>query len=402
MWRINHAPKRPTTEYLDVVLTRVEEDDDLRFRADAILAAAEKDTSLFAELFHCPQDPVRHGEGPFVGHHIRLILMTLYAIVDGKVHLMDIEEFRRLKGFEGEIEELEETIKEKVASLEVYALCHDLGKPSTIWFEAKPGSEGASLGFAVPISHAWADEQEVKRQELIVRYRELFSVFAKERAEMSASDVQAEFFAQFQILIHYPGHAHSLAEPRLRALFAQVAEARRLTPNDAEDISHVIFQHMDAIVAFQRANLRAYNHFAHYARHYGRDADDFLDLLLAAIFLDAVCASRRRGVHGVWYDATLVVHFLAAEREYAPWKREQRLKAREDARRKEENRRLREAKLDGDSLLTLFQMQTSPQFGSILAAVHKAARGECPLPTSFPADILQELENRVMEYRSLI
>jgi hypothetical protein len=52
----------------------------------------------------------------------------LYAVIEGKIHLSEIEELRREKMFWGEIDEVEETMKEKIASLEVFVLVRELGR----------------------------------------------------------------------------------------------------------------------------------------------------------------------------------------------------------------------------------------------------------------------------------
>ena len=235
MWRFESTHKRGSTEFLETAMERVRSDERLQKRAEATINAVRSEP-LFACLFACPQSPVFHAEGPFVEDHLRLILMSLYAVLEEKFHLIDVEEFRRMKGFEGEIDELEETIKEKAASLETYTLCHDLGKPATIWFEARAGSSGDRLGFRQPLSHAWVDEETAQRKASMKKYTELYQAFFADNKDVKPEALQMEFFSAYQIDIHYPGHAPAIAHPDLRSLFERTAAARRLSVDDQQDL----------------------------------------------------------------------------------------------------------------------------------------------------------------------
>lgn len=401
MWRLGtpEPPRQPKeTVSLDEAMRRIRKDASLRARADKAIGDLKASEPLFADLCRCPQTPVYHAEGPFVADHVRLILMSLYAIADGAVHLLDIEELRRLKGYEGEIEELEETIREKAASLETYALCHDLGKPETAWFEARPGSEGDALGFNLPLSHAWLDADASQRRNLLETYVRAYEAFAATRSDLEPAEIQTEFFAAYQVTIHHHGHGTAIARPAFRELFGRIAEGRRLPPGDREDVFHVIVRHMDAIGGFSQPGGRTYASLLRYAHTYDRDADDFLDLFLAAVFLDAVCGSARRGAHGVWHDAGVAANFLLAERDQAPEKRAAREKRREATRKKEEQHRLRAVGLDGESLLDLLLMDPGPAFGTVLRAIHATARGEGYLPT-LPPEVEHEVESRILRFR---
>ena len=147
MWRFQSFHQRSETEYLDEVIDRVRADANLYKRAEVMLSGASEAEPLIADSLRTPQDIRYHAEGPFVRDHLRYMLMGLYALVEGKVHLIDIEELRRLKGYEGEIEELEETIKENAALFEVFALCHDAAKWATVRFVSRDHSRGREKGF---------------------------------------------------------------------------------------------------------------------------------------------------------------------------------------------------------------------------------------------------------------
>jgi hypothetical protein len=385
MWRSVSTHEKKDTEFLDAAIKRIEADASLRMKADAILTAM-KDEATFRELFSCPQSPNHHAEGPFVEDHLRLTLMAFHAILDGKLHLIDIEEFRRLKGYGGEIDEMEEIVKERAAAVETFLLCHDLGKPEAIWFEARPGSRGEAEGFL----RAGVEARS--------KYRALYDAFASLHKGEAPADLQAAFFLEYQILVHYSGHGKLLARSDLRAAFKQVAGARKLPSSEQADVYHVILKHMDVVDGFGEPNVTRYQHLVDYAAKLGRDVDDFLDLLIACVFLDAVCGSRRGSAHGAWHDAAVVTNFLITEHDFAPWQREERERARAKEWIKAERKRFRDVGLDGDALLQLLTMRPSPEFGRMLLAIQAAARSEGPLPP-LPASVVPEIEKRILAFR---
>ena len=57
--------------------------------------------------------------------HLRLMLMFLFALVK-KVHLIDVEEFRRLKGYEARFRNLR--IPRRMSPFFRDILCHDIAK----------------------------------------------------------------------------------------------------------------------------------------------------------------------------------------------------------------------------------------------------------------------------------
>jgi len=83
------------SEFFDVLMRRVCVDQKLYNRADAMLHAVSTAEPLVADSLCTPQDIRFHAEGPFVRDHLRLILMSLYAIQDGTLQLTEIEELRR-------------------------------------------------------------------------------------------------------------------------------------------------------------------------------------------------------------------------------------------------------------------------------------------------------------------
>ena len=82
--------------------------------------------------------------------HLRLMLMFLFALVK-KVHLIDVEEFRRLKGYEARFRNLR--IHEGECRLFSETFCAmTLPNGQAVTFSSKPGSRGR-VGFQHPRLH---------------------------------------------------------------------------------------------------------------------------------------------------------------------------------------------------------------------------------------------------------
>lgn len=379
MWRFPSRRPAGFAEEIDTVMKRLEQDEALVLRADATMAAL-KDEPVFEAFFRCPQSPNFHAEGPTLEHHVRCMLVSLYAILEGKLHLLDIEEFRRLRGYGGEIEEMEETMKEQAATMEVFCLCHDLGKLRRVTFEARPGSQGDRAGLISNVRALSPDAAQREREALLRRYAEAFAAFAKRLPDASEPDIQAQFFLEYQVTVHYHGHAHAIFEPDLRAAFDLVAEAHRLTVDDANSLLHLINVHMDLVRGFRKPDVAAYRRLVEYAKTSGRDADDFIDVAEAAVLLDTALGSRYRSAHGLWHDPTYVENLLHAERDYAPDKSTARAKKREARLRKAEQASFREVGIDGDSLRGVLSLEPGPAFGKALKAIQSVARDGGSLP----------------------
>src|SRR3989338_7546916 len=120
MWRFESVHERLQTRSLDEVMSWVECDGHVSSHAQSLIYAAAAQEPLIAQSLKTPQDIRYHAEGPVLHDHLRLMLAFLFAVVEEKIHLIDIEEFRRLKGYEGEIEELEEMLKEHVSFFQVF------------------------------------------------------------------------------------------------------------------------------------------------------------------------------------------------------------------------------------------------------------------------------------------
>ena len=373
------------SELLNDVVRRIEGDEELRARADALLSGARAEEPLIDQLLMMPQDIRYHAEGPIVEDHIRLMLMGLYAVVEEKVHLIDIEEFRRLKGYEGEIDEMEELLKENVALFEVYALCHDIGKRSAVSFVGRRHSRGEQLGF-------------VQGAQVRDEYLLLFSDFAVKHPELEGPSLQRAFYLEYEIDVKYPGHARAIHAPLYVDLLDRFAAAHELTSHDRDLLDDLIAQHIAFGDAFSDRSVAGVRRFHHYAMKRGYDGDDFLDLLQCGLFLDQVIGSRRAdGSH----ESERLVNALVSEHDFAPHKRMEKHALREAEEERARKLAFAQVGLDGKGLLSLLRMNPGPEFGAVLVSIQDAVIGRGDMP-SFDAAIDEEVQSRAAEYYNLV
>lgn len=392
MWREWSTNQRKNSEFLAEAVERVSS------TLPSPLTPLPKGEGKVCSIQNCPQSADTHAEGPVVEDHLRLMQRVLEAVIQGDLHLGDIEEFRRLKNFTGEFDEIEETIKEKAASLEVFILSHDWGKPETICFSAHEGSEGAGKGFHDSLAEVLTRDNKNRNQK-IERYNQEFQKFSK--VFKNKKEAHAAFLSSHQISISYHGYAQAVAHPKFREKLTELGNQYRLTIEETEDVFHLIILHEKTVTSFSfNPSLAAHNHLVKYAAKYGRDADDFLDLLLAAVFLE-ICATPRFKAHGIFFDTATVTNFLISEHESLPNKRQSRLKKRQEKKLKSEREKFRVAKLDGNDLMKLFNMKPCREFGKLLAEAQTFAKNQGALPNDIPEEAKEELFKRVEKFRKL-
>lgn len=401
MWRNTTAHEKNETEFLSVAIDRVLGDRGLREMSERILREEAAHEPVLDDALRAPQSPRHHCEGPFVQDHLSLMLRTLFAIVREQLHLVDIEEFASLRGFAGEIEELEETLKESGSLFEAFALCHDAAKWATVYFDAPEGSAGRAAGF---FNDTWAHRHDMgisERAKFRARYLSMFGTFCLERPELSPVEAQRQFYATYGIEVHYAGHDKAVHAPVYRDLLGRIAERRRLPPRDTDLLETLIAHHVDPIDDFRSVNPPAIARYHALAVRHGYDADDFIDLLQGCLFLDTVCGSRFRSESGVQNDPSILINFLRSEHDFAPWRRAEKERVREDKKKRARNVLFREAGLDGLGLMDLLRMEPGLKFGTVLAEIQSAIVGGTPIP-KFTKEIDEEIERREDAYFKLV
>jgi hypothetical protein len=396
MWRTQSSHQKFETEYFNDAIARVERDEHLLKHADAILNGAGAIEPLIAENFETPQDVRFHAEGPFVRDHLRLMLCVLFAIQEDKLHLIDIEEFRRMKGFEGEIDELEETMKEEAAFFEAFVLYHDCAKRVTATFTSLPSFRGGELGFVANGSHHF-DELSHERAKKQQEYLELYNAFAGANTGVPANEIQVKFYLEYGIQVHYPHHGRKTHAAVFQALLDRICFAHGLTSRERDLLDDITSHHLEFSRDFKIIRPASVRRYAHLALKRGYDADDFIDLIQACMFLDGVCGSKRFIDGKYWYDITLIVNALKSEHEYAPWMRTEAETRRIEKERQTRNRIFREVGLDGRTLMDLLGMDPGPKFGQALREIQNAVVGEGEMP-KFGKRIDVEIGERVGKF----
>lgn len=393
MWHTGSFHQKRETEFIDAAIRRVTHTPAVFLSADALLAGASVSEPLIAELLQTPQDIRFHAEGPFVHAHVKSMLCTIYALQKEELHLVDIEELRRLKGYEGEIEELELAFKENIGLFEVFALMHDIAKWTSIVFSAPSGSEGERLGFNAPLTYEITTDAK-RRVELRAAYTELFHEFAKEHPNESAHTLQRRFYETYEIDVHYPHHDTLIYTPVYQALLDRFVVAHRLTGHDRNLLEDLISHHMQFGMDFAEVNPAHVKRYLYLADKRGYDADQYLRLSQACLFLDMVCGSVITVGDTHHHRVNLFANALKSEHDYAPERRIKKELERTSQKTKERNRIFQQVGLDGMALLELFKMEPGPKFGALLKQIQEAVVGEAEMPV-LPAPIQAELNERI-------
>jgi hypothetical protein len=396
MWRYQSVHERSEAEYLDQAIERIEADKLLREHTDALLHGASEQEPMIAQLLDTPQDIRYHAEGPKVKDHLRLMLTALYALAEEKLHLIDIEEFRRLKGYEGEIDEVEEIIKENIGLFEVFTLLHDAAKYSTITFSAPDGSRGADLGFNSPQSHHF-DEAAHERAALRLQYQNLFNEFSAKHPTASDREIQVQFSLAYGIQVHYPHHGRKIHAPMYEDLLDRFCDAHKLPSRDRDLLDDLISHHMEFNKDFGRDKPGSMGRYVHLAKKRGYDADDFIDLMQGCLLLDMVIGSKRLAPHGYWHDSTPLENCLRSEHDWAPHRRMEKAKINESKESRERNKAFQKVGLDGIALMDLLKMEAGKEFGITLRRIHAAVLGKGEMPR-FGKKIDKEINVRAGEF----
>jgi hypothetical protein len=383
------------TEFFDILMAQVETDRNLFARAEAMLSTVSSSEPLIAETLRTPQDVRYHAEGPTARDHLRLMLMSLYAIEEGKLRLSEIEELTRMKGYEHEVEELGMFMREHASWFEAFVLVHDAVKWNTVAFASPEGSRGAKLGFNLRLTYE-SDVDLSARAAMRERYIDLYHWFEQIHPNESRREIQSLFYLTYNIDVKYPHHDWMIHTPVYHALFERFAFAHELTDIHTAMLEDIISRHLlfKRFGLPEKSDLRP---FAHLASMRGYDADIFFDFLQGALFLDFVCGSIRLSAHGYWHEIEMLVNTLRAEHETDPGRRVEKLHARQEQEHRRCLQMFQEVGLDGISLMYLLGVEPGQEFGKTLRRVQTALVGKAEMP-SFGRKIDEEISRRAVEY----
>lgn len=395
MFRHSSFSQQSDSEFFDVWMNRIGSSQKFYNRAEGVLHSVATAEPIIADSFRTPQDIRYHAEGPFVKDHLRLMLMSLYAIVDGEVHLSDIEELRRIKGYEYEVEELEELLRGNAAWFEAFVLCHDAAKWATVTFVSPENSRGRDLGFNQKLIYE-PDVDIAERTKLRNLYLDLYKSFSDQHPNETAREVQSLFYLTYEIDVKYPHHDRMIHAPIYHSLFERFVLAHKLTDIHTAMLDDIISNHL-SFKKFSKSQTSSMIPFTHLAQTRGYDAEDFMDFIQGAMFLDFVCGSIRLSAHGYWHEISMLVNALKAEHEIDPMLRTEKIHAREEQEHRKRNRIFREVGLDGVAIMDLLEMDPGAKFGRALKQIQLAVIGQAQMP-SFGKKTDEEISRRAGEY----
>lgn len=352
-------PELETVYFFDWLQTRVFTPQH-QHQAQALFRHAVAQAALLAKLDTTPQTPPYHAEGQSVGDHVRRCLAVVMAM-EGDLSLAEIEEVAREKSLLLEFQDLENTLKTQAAFLSVYALCHDLGKLNTVVFEAKPGSPGEAEGFATGLGKLATEPEKMRYDKL--------------RRAHIVRDGETSFYETYNIVVHYPNHASCGAGNEFASTREAVLEFMGVAPAHAKLLTELIRAHMEVIKGFSKGpDPKKYLSLAAVAERAGVNVGVFLDILPAAIFLDAVAGSLfyERGRYQT--DFSLLVHLLQSEREAMPERHDNRDLALRRGRKTAVREIMKTAGIDAETVFTLLGTPLGPVRGEVMAKIHDLIR----------------------------
>jgi hypothetical protein len=227
------------------------------------------------------------------------------------------------------------------------------------------------------------------------RYLETYQEFCQQHAHESSQTQQILFSKAYGVKVHYSGHEHYIYAPVYQALLGRLSALRRLSDRDQALLLDLIAHHMQPVRGYRKAVVPSRVEISlGIARGQGYDADDFIHLQQAGLFLDLPCGSRAYRKGRYHRDLETFIHFLQSAHEYAPWKREEKQRAREEEEKRNNHRLFQKVGLDGGALMTLLHMPPGPAFGDMLRAIQEAVLEGKDLP-QVSREVNEELERRM-------
>ncbi len=294
-------------------------------------------------------------------HIIRMLAATL-AFERGE-SLANVEDFVREKDFVLEFHALEQTLKAEAGFLTAYTVCHDLAKAESLIFDAAPGSKGADEGFLVQDSNLkLASKDEILR-------------FDKLRRAHGVTSTSHDFYDVYKIAAHYPEHSRKAAADEFASTREAVMTELHQPAAKSKLLNETIRLHMEAINAFKDGpNPAKYHALAAIADRVGLNQTVFLDMLPAAIFLDAIVGSLVYVDGKYSADLHILINLFRSEREAMPARHEARIQALERGRKQAIREVLQEVKLDAETVFALLKTPIGPGRGQVMAEIHELVR----------------------------
>lgn len=353
------APGPETVYFLDWLNERVLIPE-THVRAEKLFERLVVVASPLGRLKVAPQTPPFHAEGVFVADHVKRILAGLDALEHGE-SLAEVEEFAREKDYLLEFFELEQTLRSYTAWLVAYAVCHDVAKAESLWFEAATGSKGEAEGFLSKVPHEASAPEKARYDKL--------------RRAHEASGSSVSFYDEYQIVVHYPDHARRGASDEYASTREAVLNELGVSLSMAKLLTELIRCHMEVINSFKQGpDAVKYKALAAVAERVGLNVTVFLDLLPACLFLDAVLGSLVYVNGSYKAQLDLILNLFRSEREARPDRHLAREQALKRGRKAALNEALSTAKIDANSVFELLKTPYGPVRGEVMARIHDLIR----------------------------
>lgn len=371
--------------------------DDVTSQAEVVLTEAEQEVGAPVRRYRTtPQSAPWHVEGPTVAHHVRRAIAGVLAITEG-ADVLEIEEIAREKTLLGEFSELQRTIRANAGTMLAFALVHDMGKPDTLTFDAPRGTGGEREGFSTNKRTRSKSASEDERQH----YLKLVRAFAEKEEIEDHAELTAAFYDEYEIKTHFYGHERVGSSEKYRDAREAIGGLYHMSADDLAMLQLIIKNHIDAIMSFKDAPDPAkFRSFVERANRAGFDADDFLDLLLAGMFIDVTVGSLmyRDGQYSAQFEP--VINFLKSEYEVLPRRREERREEVDLKDRKRVKLALQAANLLGGDVFSLLNIPFGPKRGDIMRKIREAVEDPAA-PVDFGPHT-EEMYRRIETARSLL
>ncbi len=321
-------------------------------QAREALVEAQKLAPELQKLDHCPQSAPWHCEGIFVRFHVERILGGLFAVLDGQ-SLLAIDELVGERYWREEIIKLEETIRANAATLQAFALLHDIAKPTLIAFDAASNSKGAMEGFA---QHKRRLSVTASAAEQAL-YLKLYRAFELSHSDLAGGELLAEFFKTYGIETHYFGHARAALRPEFRSARTAIEQHLKLEPRDGEMLAFAMENHIDVLEFFKTGpDVAKFELLIARATKAKLDANEAMDVLLACVFLDSAVGSLSQQYGRFAVDLTAIFNFWRSEELAAPARRAKRREEVRLAQKREFKNLLKAAGLSSDEVFKILKV----------------------------------------------
>jgi len=364
--KIENKKRKETYPFLEWMDRFVLTEENLRQARD-VMYELEAQVSELSQVHRTPQSANHHAEGPMMTNHIENMIAGIFAICEGKVSLSQIEEFAREKHFKNEIAELEDVICENAATLKAFTMLHDIAKYDTISFSSPAGSKGAAEGFS--------KDSRLDKSALIDRYLKLLNAFKVDLPDLDSRQVAIDFYKEFEIKVHYKGHAKVAVSDKYEEVRNTVEDLCRLTARDREILALTIKYHIEVMDFIgDKPDGARYSYLQRVGQRSGIDGNDLLDVQTAALLLDALIGSIGYQDGALVPDIELVLNMLRSEELAVVERRHARVKKIENKKQSEFKKMLESVGLGGGDVFKLLDIPFGPGRAGIIDKVQNAVK----------------------------